>query len=108
MVLRVVAHVDEPSRLAQCARSLANLHAAEPEAAIAVVVHGEALPALQSDAAGARELVAAAVDGWLELVACGLTATRTGCAMPEGARRVDSGVAEVVRRQREGWTYLRF
>lgn len=77
---------------------------------VAVVAHGKGiglyLDADDALAARVRTLLAQGV----ELCACANTLRRLGVApeaLPAGVRVVDSGVAEVVRRQEQGWTYLR-
>jgi len=51
-----------------------------------------------------------ATEGGVELAACGVTVKArnvTASDLPEKAKVVDSGLAEIVRRQEEGWSYIK-
>ena len=93
-------------------RNLANLRTAPtPTApdALAVVVHGAALPAVL-DGSPVADVVAEQVAAGVSVRACENTLAgreETADDLLEGVSVVPSGVAEVVHLQRDGWAYLK-
>jgi intracellular sulfur oxidation DsrE/DsrF family protein len=77
---------------------------------VEVVAHGKGLPMLlKTNTAGAGSIEQAAGSG-VRLVACENTMRRLGVERPEllpAAGTTPSGVAEVIRKQEAGWSYLR-
>lgn len=108
----VVVHLPEadPPRQQAVLRNTANLiRALGPGAVIELVTHGpgvelctgeNGLAAVLADLQSAGAAVCACAN---TLAARGLTAA----ALLPGVTVVDSGVAHLVRRQRQGWSYLR-
>jgi len=108
----VVVHLPEadPAWHEAVLRNTANLiRALEPGAVIELVTHGpgvelctgeSGLAAVLADLQSAGATVCACAN---TLAARGLTAA----ALLPGVTVVDSGVAHLVRRQRQGWSYLR-
>ena len=108
----VVVHVPDNDRLEAIARNVLNLRVAlGSEATIEVVTHGPGLDLLLPSTdtaihAGLEGLQAAGI----RLVGCRNTLDSRGlsdAAVPPGVRVVPSGVAHLVHRQQDGYTYLR-
>ncbi|SRR5579875_172762 len=108
----VVVHLDEadPAKHEAVLRTIANLLAELGEdTPVELVVHG---PGLTAALAGtpheetARELLGRGV----AVAACGNTMRQRNvpaARLIPGVRVVPAGVAQLVRRQREGWAYVR-
>jgi intracellular sulfur oxidation DsrE/DsrF family protein len=108
---RVVVHLDEgePSKHASVLRNLHNLREELDGCEIELVVHGLGIGAVRKDSPHATELGAAITAG-TRVVACRNT-MRALAVQPDdlttGVETVPSGVAELVRRQTQGWVYIR-
>jgi intracellular sulfur oxidation DsrE/DsrF family protein len=108
----VVVHLDEadPGKHEAVLGNIANLLAELGEATvIELVVHGPGLAAALSGsphAAETRRLIGRGVS----VAACGNTMRREGVRpdrLIEGVSVVPAGLAQIVRRQRDGWAYVR-
>jgi intracellular sulfur oxidation DsrE/DsrF family protein len=76
---------------------------------IEIVAYGPGLPMLKGDSAVASRL-ASALDDKVGLMACENTMRNTKTQKSEmygGVSYVSSGVTHIMKRQREGWAYLR-
>lgn len=76
---------------------------------VEIVAYGPGLPMLKADSKIADRL-AQALDQNIGLVACENTMRNTKVTkndMYSGIRYVDAGVVHIMKRQREGWAYVR-
>jgi intracellular sulfur oxidation DsrE/DsrF family protein len=76
---------------------------------IEIVAYGPGLPMLKADSAVAGRLSGTIADG-VGLMACENTMRNTKTQKSEmhaGVSYVSSGVTHIMKRQREGWSYLR-
>jgi len=76
---------------------------------VEVVAYGPGLPMLKADSKIADRL-AQALDHNIGLIACENTMRNTKVTkndMYSGIRYVDAGVVHIMKRQREGWAYVR-
>ena len=76
---------------------------------IEIVAYGPGLPMLKADSAVAGRL-AGALDDHIGLMACENTMRNTKTQKSEmhaGVSYVSSGATHIMKRQREGWSYLR-
>lgn len=100
----------DPDRHAAVLRNIANLHAELDDGSeVELVVHGPGLGAATRTAAHAQQLTELLSSG-VSVAACANTmrAQQLGPeALLPGVRIVPAGVAQLVRRQRQGWAYLR-
>jgi intracellular sulfur oxidation DsrE/DsrF family protein len=108
----VVIHLDEgePAKHEAVLRNIANLlDELGPGTAAELVVHGPGLDAVLDGAphaAAVRDLLGKGV----AVAACGNTMRQRSVPASRlipGVRVVPAGIAELVRRQREGWSYVR-
>lgn len=108
----VVVHLDEaePDKHASVLRNIGNLlDALDDGTQIELVVHGPGLAAVVINAPHAarlRELLSRGV----AVAACANTMREKNIStegLVEGVHVVPAGIAELVRRQREGWAYVR-
>ena len=108
----VVVHLDEaePDKHASVLRNIGNLLDELGDGTeIELVVHGPGLAAAITDsphAARVRELLSRGVS----VAACANTMREkhvSADALIEGVHVVPAGIAELVRKQREGWAYVR-
>lgn len=108
----VVVHLDEaaPDKHASVLRNIGNLlDELGGRTQIELVVHGPGLAAALADAPHAarmRELLGRGV----AVAACANTMREKNVptdALLDGVQVVPAGIAELVRRQREGWAYVR-
>jgi hypothetical protein len=78
---------------------------------VEVIVHGKALAMLTAAKSGAiRERMKRSADGGVVFAACENTMKKQNVKKDDlvpFAKTVDSGVAEVVRKQESGWSYVR-
>ena len=77
---------------------------------VEVVAHGKALPMLQRTNAAQSERMARIASAGVKFAACENTMRRMKVQksdLLDFVVTVDSGVAEVVRKQEEGWAYLK-
>jgi intracellular sulfur oxidation DsrE/DsrF family protein len=93
-------------------RNIENLRAAlgAKNVEIEVVVYGKALPLLQKTNTAQEEKLRALAQGGVRFVACENSMKRmkvTRDALFPFVGTVDSGVAELVRKQQAGWSYLK-
>lgn len=108
----VVVHLPEsdPQRQGAVLRNTANLvRALEPGAEVELVTHGPGVE-LCTGESGLAETVAGLQGAGVTVCACANTIAARGLGEADllaGVTVVDSGVAHLVRRQREGWSYLR-
>ncbi|SFH68447.1 hypothetical protein SAMN05421678_12833 [Actinopolymorpha cephalotaxi] len=107
----VVVHLDEgdPDKHASVLRNLRNLHAELTDSTIELVVHGPGIGAVLQNSPHAAELRAAITAG-TTVVACRNTMRALDIAPGQlipGVHTVNSGVAELVQRQTQGWVYIR-
>lgn len=83
---------------------------AEETISIEVVAHGAGLPLLLSATPGSGDHVRALIDQGVTFLACENTMARqhvdAGELLPD-VGTVPSGIAAIVRRQGQGWSYLR-
>jgi len=88
-----------------------NVQKALGRVSVEVVAHGDGLAMLTSSKNGAvRERMKQNADGGVVFAACENTMKRKNVKKEDlvpFAKPVDSGVAEVVRKQEAGWSYLR-
>lgn len=88
-----------------------NVHKALGPTSIEVVVHGKGLAMLTTARSAAiRPRMKQSAEGGVIFAACENTMRRQNVKKEElvpFAKTVDSGVAEVVRKQESGWSYLR-
>ncbi|HLS85295.1 MAG TPA: hypothetical protein VK043_03280 [Burkholderiales bacterium] len=76
---------------------------------VEIVAYGPGLAMLKADSKVAPRL-AQALDGGIGLMACENTMRNTKTKkddMYHGIRYVDAGVVHIMRRQRQGWSYVR-
>jgi intracellular sulfur oxidation DsrE/DsrF family protein len=76
---------------------------------VEIVAYGPGLPMLKSDSKVAQRLSSAMHQG-VTLLACENTMKNTHVersAIYEGVKFVDAGVVHIMKRQREGWSYVR-
>lgn len=108
----VVVHLDEadPAKHRAVLRNITNLLAELGEdTPVELVVHGPGLAAALAGAPHASE-VRELLDRGVMVAACGNTMRQQDVAADQlvaGARVVPAGIAQLVRRQREGWAYVR-
>ncbi|GAA4803139.1 DsrE family protein [Tomitella cavernea] len=111
-VCGVVVHLPEadPGRQAAVLRNTANLlRALGPDTQVEVVTHGPGVE-LCTGETGLADTVAQLREQRVTVCACANTLTARDLSEDDllpGVAVVDSGVAHLVRRQREGWSYLR-
>lgn len=109
---RVVVHLDEAgtAKHHSVLRNVVNLRAElGREVRVAVVTHGPGVAALRTGSDVAEDVGALVADG-VEFTACANTLRSLGvdsAALLPGVAVVPSGIAELVRRQQQGWIYLR-
>ena len=108
----IVVHLDEaaPEKHAGVLRNISHLLTELGEGTqIELVVHGPGLAAALTDAphaAQVRELLSRGI----AVAACANTMREKNVSadeLIEGVHVVPAGIAELVRRQREGWAYVR-
>ncbi len=108
----VVVHLseDDPVRQASVLRNTANLvRALGRDTVIEVVAHGPGVE-LCTGGTGLAETLAGLQRKGVTVSACANTLAARELSQADllpGVTVVDSGVAHLVRRQREGWSYLR-
>ncbi len=108
----VVVHLPEsdPGRQSTVLRNTANLlRALGPGTVVEVVAHGPGVE-LCTGESGLADTVSSLQSQGVAVCACANTLTARGLGEADllpGVAVVDSGVAHLVRRQREGWSYLR-
>jgi intracellular sulfur oxidation DsrE/DsrF family protein len=107
----VVVHIDEPGEAKHQAvlRNVANLLDDLPGTTVEVVAHGQGIGLCLADSPVAKTVQGLLARGVI-VAACentltGLSIERS--ALAAGVVTVPAGVGEVVRKQREGWSYLR-
>lgn len=108
----IVVHLDEaaPEKHASVLHNISNLlNELGADTQIELVVHGPGLSAATKEAPHAirvRELL----DRGITVAACANTMREKNIStdsLIEGVQVVPAGIAELVRRQREGWAYVR-
>ena len=110
--LGTVVHLDDadPAAHARVLRNVGNLlDALDDGSPIELVVHGPAIVAVVRGAGSAESLQSLLGRG-VRVAACQNTMDREGIRaedLAEGVTTVPSGIAQLVRRQREGWAYVR-
>jgi len=111
---RVVFHVnvDQDERWQEVLNNVENVQRAfGPEGVeIEVVTHGAGVGLVQSRNASLRERVERISKTGPVFAACSNTLKKnelTSADLDTGVKVVDSGLAEVIRRQEEGWTYVK-
>lgn len=80
-----------------------------PEAEVALVAHGQGIGLLTGET-GFAEQVSDLTEKRIEVLACNNTLTRLDIPQDRllpGVEIVTSGIGEIVRRQHEGWAYVR-
>jgi intracellular sulfur oxidation DsrE/DsrF family protein len=101
---------DDPARHGLVLKNVANLRRElGADVPVELVLFGPGLSLGRSDGPSAQSLAALVADG-LELAVCANALREQGLdieQMVEGAHTVPAGVAELVRRQQQGWAYLR-
>lgn len=110
MAHRVLVHVDEGGDKPQSVvQNVENLLDDVEDAQIELVAHGPGIAALERDGELSERVEALGRRG-VRLAACGntMSAQELGPGdLVEGAEVVPSGVGELVRREAEGWLYVR-
>lgn len=107
---RTVVHLDtaEPGKVGSVLQNITNLYKAlGPETQIELVAHG---PAIDVVVAPAPEKLAGLLRDGLTVCACRNSMNSQDLSetdLAEGVTVVASGVAHLVTRQSEGWSYLR-
>ncbi|MBP1448674.1 MAG: DsrE family protein [Thermoproteus sp.] len=107
--VRVVVQISDPAKVEQALASLKNLIAGMPGAEVEAVFHQDAVEAVLKGSphgAAVRELVEAGA----RVVACMNSLKARGLSprdLAEGVGVGEAGVVEIVKRQAEGWAYLR-
>lgn len=108
----VVVHLseDDPAKQANVMANIANLLAElGQQTPVELVVHGPGLSAALASAAHA-DVLAGLIGRGVGVAACGNTMRARSVGEVDllaGVHIVPAGVAQLVRRQREGWAYLR-
>lgn len=108
----VLVHLDEasPEKHASVLLNISNLlNELDDETQVELVVHGPGLLAVIAVAPHAAKLGELLTRG-VTVAACANTMRGMNIsieALTDGVHIVPSGVAELVRRQRQGWAYLR-
>jgi intracellular sulfur oxidation DsrE/DsrF family protein len=108
----VVVHLDEadPGKHEAVLRNISHLLAELGEdTPVELVVHGPGLAAVLAGAADADQ-VGRLLGRGVSVAACGNTMRQQGVTAGElitGVSVVPAGLAQIVRRQREGWAYVR-
>ena len=77
---------------------------------IEVVAHGKGLGLLKKTNTGLKERISSIMSSQVRFAACENTMRRMKITKEDllpGVGTVDSGVAEVVRKQEEGWSYIK-
>jgi len=91
-------------------RNIANLREALPESDVVLVVHDDAIGLLLSADKKLTATIAEQAKGGVVFAACANTMKRKKIApeaLLDAATVVDAGIAEVVRRQEAGFSYVR-
>ncbi len=107
-----VVHLDDadPAAHARVFRNVGNLvDALDDGSPVELVVHGPAITAVVAGAPSSESLQALVGRG-VRVSACRNTMDREGIRpedLTEGVQIVPSGIAQLVRRQRQGWAYVR-
>ncbi|MBW9141105.1 MAG: DsrE family protein [Candidatus Aramenus sp.] len=107
--MKVVVQVSDYNSLTKAIRSVNNLRNEMPEAQIEVVFHQDAIKGLTKDSEykdAIRELLSKGID----VMACRNSMNAFSLKEEDllgNVKVVKSGVAEIVRKQAEGWIYLR-
>ncbi|MER6970021.1 DsrE family protein [Nocardioides sp. NPDC000445] len=100
----------ERDKMTMVVRNIENLLAAlEPRCSIELVTHGAGLSAVTTGSPVSEEVLGLISRG-VRVDACGNTMQRHGVArdrLLSGVSVVESGIAHLVVRQREGWAYVR-
>lgn len=104
--------VEGEQRWEGIARNIDNLRASlgEKNVEVEVVVYGKALPFLQKTNATQEEKLRTLAKGGVRFVACENTMRRMKVTKDElfsFVHTVDSGAAELIRKQQAGWAYLK-
>jgi uncharacterized protein len=101
---------DDPARHSLVLRNVANLRRElGTQVPVELVLFGPGLSLGRADGPSASALTDLVADG-LDLAVCANALREQGLEidqMVEGAHTVPAGVAELVRRQQQGWAYLR-
>lgn len=90
-------------------RNLRNVRADLPDAAVCLVAHGPGLRLVTGET-GLGDALDELVGGGVEVLACRNTMRRLEIpedALRDGVGTVPAGIGEIVRRQSEGWAYVR-
>lgn len=107
-----VVHLDDadPAAHARVFRNVGNLvDALDDGSPVELVVHGPAIGAVVAGA-GSSDALQALLGRGVRVSACRNTMDREGISpndLVEGVQIVPSGIAQLVRRQRQGWAYVR-
>ncbi|MEM1568909.1 MAG: DsrE family protein [Thermofilaceae archaeon] len=106
---KVVVQVAEAERAEAALASCKNLINAMPDAEVEVVLHQSAVSAAVKGS-GVEDAIRELISRGVKIAACGTALGKLGIdksKLIEGVAVVDVGVAEIVKRQKEGWLYLR-
>ena len=95
--MKVVIHAADAPSLARARSNARNLRIEATDAEIEVVVNADAVPAA----------LEAPDETDSYLVLCSNTLRRLGLEPREGLVRVPAAISHLVRRQEEGWAYIR-
>ncbi|MBV6656517.1 MAG: hypothetical protein KI785_01995 [Devosiaceae bacterium] len=96
--LQVLLHAPTPQALERARSNAKNLAAADPDAAIEIVVN----------AAGARAATESADDATdAHLLVCENSLRKQGLTARAGLKTVGAAVLHLAQRQAEGWAYIR-
>lgn len=112
MPYKVVFHLNagQPELQAKALANVANLLNEMPDARVELVVQGDALDLVVGTRSSAPEQTARLQARGVTVAACANTMRAQGVepgALLPGVVVVTSGVGELVRRQQEGWAYIK-
>ncbi|WP_069806621.1 DsrE family protein [Vulcanisaeta thermophila] len=109
MGLKVVVQVSDIENVQRALTSCKNLINEIPDAQVEVVFHQTAIRAVVRGG-GFDDAIRELMSRGVTIVACRNSMRSSGIRddeLIENVKIVNAGVAEIVRRQAEGWTYLR-
>lgn len=111
-MLKAVVHVNygDSERQENMLGNLENILAAEPTAQLEVVCHGPGISLLQNEQTKHAEAVQKLMKRGIRFAACENTMKKKGIErseLLEGTTTVPSGAVEVLRKQQQGYGYLR-
>lgn len=109
MPLKVVVQVSDLNSVPQALKSCRNLLSEVPDAVVEIVFHQTAINALVKGK-GFDDEIRGFVERGVVIAACRNSMRDRGIRIEDlvdGVTVVNSGVAEIVKKESEGWLYLR-